>query len=84
MALVYLGAAWSCYAFDFSTRMLTVMDPQVKTMADSSLIQMHEYHSATLLDQVIFCMQHMTNDMTMGRGHWQKTLLTNEGRQCKP
>ncbi|TVU21674.1 hypothetical protein EJB05_31326 [Eragrostis curvula] len=75
LTLTCLHSNWSCYAFDFSTNTISIMDPAVRHPVTKAKVEEHTATMGKLIGSVIYCMRRATGNNMMGHGKWTPKML---------
>ncbi|TVU20196.1 hypothetical protein EJB05_36395, partial [Eragrostis curvula] len=81
LTLVCVKSNWSCYAFDFSSNTISIMDPSVRYPVEKSKVDEHTVIGTRLLDEIIYCMRRATGSKELGRGKWTPKMMLAAGRK---
>ncbi|TVU18164.1 hypothetical protein EJB05_34242, partial [Eragrostis curvula] len=81
LTLVCVNSNWSCYAFDFGSNVIAIMDPMVRHPVEESKVIEHTSISKKLLAEVIYCMRRATGNAHIGHGKWTPRMMMAGGRK---
>ncbi|TVU50528.1 hypothetical protein EJB05_01902, partial [Eragrostis curvula] len=81
LTLVCVSSNWSCYAFDFTSNVISIMDPMVRHPVEESKVIEQTAICKKLLAEVIHCMRRATGNMYMGHGKWTPKMMMAGGRK---
>lgn len=74
MAPVHVHGRWSCYAIDFESRVLSIMDPSMAMMSTTEF-SLHLNNACVIIKECVRCMSMFTSDSTLGVGQWRTLVL---------
>lgn len=81
-----VNGVWCCYAFNYNSRIITIMDPNLHNEDKISLAAKHEGTTAKLSAACSYCMHKLVDKEIINRtgNRWVSRLICSKSAACSP